>query len=335
VTTALAITIVLTGIWEWHWRDFGAVPGYRMDDALWARQRRRIDEGEGDATVLIGSSRTLFDTQLPVWQQASGRRPIELSLVGNSPLFVLEDLAKDPQFTGRLVVGVTPDLFFSGFAYKQGLLRFYRKESPSQRVSKILSMRLFEPWLAFYDEDFALFTVLRRLPWPDRPGVGPAFDVHKIEISEADRNTYLWSKVVTDASYQALVRSIWAQSIHMPPPPGTKPGDAERTADEQITRAAAAVARLKERGVSVVFVREPSAGEFVDHEKRDFPRASTWDVLLQKTQAPGIHYEDFPELQGFDIPDWSHLSHESAIRYTAALYSIIETNYPPANGSRW
>jgi hypothetical protein len=34
----------LAGAWEWYWRDFGAVPGYRDDDALWARQRRRIDE---------------------------------------------------------------------------------------------------------------------------------------------------------------------------------------------------------------------------------------------------------------------------------------------------
>ena len=113
--SALLLTVLLTSAWEWHWRAFGAVPGFRDDDALWARQRRRIDAGEGNATVLIGASRTFFDLQLPVWERLSGRRPIQLALDGTSPLFALEDLADDPSFTGRLVVGVAPDIFFSGF----------------------------------------------------------------------------------------------------------------------------------------------------------------------------------------------------------------------------
>src|ERR1700681_2411530 len=69
---ALLLAVMLTGAWEWYWRAFGAVPGFRDDDALWARQRRRIDAGEGNATVLIGASRTFFDLQLPVWERLSG-----------------------------------------------------------------------------------------------------------------------------------------------------------------------------------------------------------------------------------------------------------------------
>src|ERR1017187_4629215 len=112
---ALLLAVVLTGAWEWYWRAFGAVPGYGDDDALWAQQRRRIDAGEGNATVLIGASRTFFDVQLPVWERMSGRRPIQLALDGTSPVFALEDLASDPSFTGRLLIGVAPDIFFSGF----------------------------------------------------------------------------------------------------------------------------------------------------------------------------------------------------------------------------
>ena len=108
---ALLLAVLLTGTWEWHWRAFGAVPGFRDDDALWARQRRRIDAGDGNATVLIGASRTFFDLQLPVWERLSGRRPIQLALDGTSPLFALEDLANDPAFTGKLLMGVAPDIF--------------------------------------------------------------------------------------------------------------------------------------------------------------------------------------------------------------------------------
>src|ERR1700730_1623086 len=84
---ALLLAVALTGVWEWHWRAFGVTPGIRDDYALWARQRRKVDEGMANATVLIGASRTLFDIQLPVWERLSGRRPIQLALVGTSPLF--------------------------------------------------------------------------------------------------------------------------------------------------------------------------------------------------------------------------------------------------------
>ena len=56
--------------------------------------------------------------QLPVWEKLAGKRPIQLALEGTSPLPILEDLADDPNFTGRLLVGVAPDVFFSGFAYR-------------------------------------------------------------------------------------------------------------------------------------------------------------------------------------------------------------------------
>ena len=75
---ALVMTLLMLGMWEWHWRAFGVEPSLTNSDALWATQRRRIDHGEGNgATVLIGSSRMLFDLQLPVWQKLSGKRPIQ------------------------------------------------------------------------------------------------------------------------------------------------------------------------------------------------------------------------------------------------------------------
>jgi hypothetical protein len=332
VFAALAIAAALTGGWEWYWRDFGAVPGYRDDDGLWARQRRRIDNGEGDATVLIGASRTLFDTQLTVWERLSGRRPIQLALDGTAPLFALEDLAGDPRFTGRLLIGVAPDVFFSGFQYHKGLLRYFRKESPSQRVGKFLSIHLIEPYLAIYDPDFALFAVLRRQPWPERQGL-KGLGVRKLEVTEADRNDHMWSKVSDDPSYAALARRIWAQNFDPPTP--AEAIENQRTLDEQITRSAAAVAKLRARGIPVIFVRDPSAGDYLAFEKRDFPREKTWDVLLKKAGADGIHFEDFSELQGYDLPEWSHMTPESAERYTAALYRIIERDHALTGGAHW
>ena len=336
---ALAMFLLLMGAWEWQWRAFGVEPSIANSDALWATQRRRIDNGEGNgAIVLIGSSRMLFDLQLPLWQKLSGRRPIQLALEGTSPMFALEDLADDPDFrNGRLLVGVAPNLFFSGFAARGGVLKYMRKQSPSQRIGQWLSMHWVEPYLAFDEPDYALPKVLERQDWwPVRPGMHPYTAVRKLMIvADDDRASHIWDKLEKDPQYRAMAQGIWAQQF------ATRPGDptpaqVQHTADEQIARAAAAVAKLHKRNVEVIFVRTPSAGEYLAYEDRVFPRAKTWDVLLARSGAPGVHFQDHPEMRGFWLPEWSHLAARDAVRFTAALYAIVERDvehHRPASGA--
>ena len=332
---AMALALLLVGGWEWYWRDYGVVPSYRDDSGLWAIQRRRIDATDRESTVLVAASRIFFDVQLPVWEHLSGHRPIQLAIVGTSPLFALEDLADDQNFKGRVLVGVAPDVFFSGYEYRSGWVKYVQHQSPSERVGKWLSMHLIEPYLAFYDDDFALFTVLKRQAWPARPNKDTYMEPRKLGNTEADRNNRMWSKVEDDAEYRALARHIWDQEFHDPPPTVAEVEENKRTLDTQIARAAAAVAKLRRRGVPVLFLREPSSGEYLAFEQRDFPRAATWDVLLAKTGAPGIHFEDYPELQGFNMPEWSHMGGADADRFTAALYAVIERDYGRSQGVHW
>ena len=325
---ALVLALLLLAAWEWHWLAFGVLPTYRNSDAEWAMQRRRIDTGEGGKTVLIGSSRVLFGIQLPVWEQIAGERPIQLAIEGTSSVPILEDLADDPNFTGHLLVGVAPELFFSGFAYRGKVVPFYHKESPSQRIGNWLSMHLLEPYLAFDGHDFALPAVVLRQPWPPRPGVHQNTSVRELRVSDADRNTHMWSKVETDPAYRALVRNIWAERLSGPPPPDMdSPAKVQKLIDTQIQRAVVAVNKLRARGVQVLFVRMPSMGPYLAFESKVFPREKTWDVLLKRTGAPGIHFQDYPQLQGYDQPEWSHLSASESNRFTAALVPIIQNDF--------
>ena len=84
---------------------------------------------------------------------------------------------------------------------------------------------------------------------------------------------------------------------------------------------------MNSRGVEVVFLRAPSSGRFYEFELKRFPRESTWDVLLNRTGAPGIHFEDYPELQNYELPEWSHLSASEADRFTAALVPIVDAKF--------
>lgn len=329
---AMLMFVLLLGGWEAYWRSYGVTPSIANDNGLWALQRRRIDAGEGDATVIVASSRPFFDIQLPVWERLAGRRPIQLAFEGTSPLKFAEDLAADPHFTGRLIIGIDPQVFFQGFGLHVDALAYTRKESPSQRIGQWLSMHLIEPYLAFDDPDFALETVLARQSWPPRPGKPWLTQVRKLSQSETDRNTYLWSKVVNDPEYRELARNIWRQRFQ--PATDPPPEKLRKTIQEQIDRTAKAVAKLRARGVRVLFLRSPSDGEYLTYETRLFPRASTWEVLLAASGAPGLHFQDYPELQGYYLPEWSHMTPAEAERYTIALYGVIQRDFwgPQARG---
>jgi hypothetical protein len=249
-----------------------------------------------------------------------------LALEGTSPLFALEDLADDPKFTGRLLIGISPPLFFSGFDRRLQAIKSWERQTPSHRASQWISTTFIEPFFAFYDEDYGLMTVLKRQPWwPSRPGVNVRKDVRRLSVMDRDRNTRLWDKLEKDAEYQALAKSIWRQLFA--PPPGMTPEKGRQMAEEQINRAAAAVAKLKARGVLVIFLRPPSDGEFLEAENKGFPRERTWNVLLERTGAPGIHFEDYPELQGLTLPEWSHLNAADAERFTERLCAILQREH--------
>ncbi len=330
----VALLSLLIAGWEWYWRAYGVRPSISNSFGLWAIQRRRIDAGEGSATVLVGASRLYFDLQLPVWERLDGRRPIQLSFEGTSPLTTVEDLAADPKFTGRLIIGVAPEVFFSGYAYRARAVRYAHQESPSQRIGQWLSMRLIEPFFAFDDPDYALHTVLGRQSWPKRAGKMWFMDVRKLAETEADRNSYLWSKVETDPQYREMARNIWRQDFQ-PSDEDPSAEEARKTEKEQIDRMAKAVAKLRAQGVRVLFVRPPSTGEYLAYENREFPRARTWDALLAASGAPGIYFEDYPQLQGYYLPEWSHMTRAEAERFTAALYGIIAHDFwgPGATGA--
>jgi hypothetical protein len=149
--------------------------------------------------------------------------------------------------------------------------------------------------------------------------------VRKLSVQEIDRNTYLWHKVSDDPDYHALTRRIWQVQLGLPLQPMVDTEAKRRKLrEETIGRVAGAVAKLRARGVRVVFVRPPSSGPWQAQEQRLTPRRDSWDALLQRTGVPGVHFEDYPQLQGHTLPEWSHLGAVDAKRFTTALAPLVE-----------
>lgn len=321
---ALAVTVFVAvlGAWEIHWRREWFVPSYRNSDGLWAVTRDRIDDEAGRGVAIVGSSRVFFDVNLDTWRDVTGTLPIQLALEGTSPRPYLTHLAQETQFSGLVVVGVTEGLFFSPEAGLRGsVLRAYRGRTPADQMSQWLSMHLVEPYVAFYDSDIALFAILRRQSfWPARAGMTPELPiVRKLANLTKARQADMWNKVADHPGYRALVRERWGSSLRAPRPAPPPPEERERRMSSLLADVAADVQTIRARGGEVVFVRPPSSGPFREAEARGFPRAQTWDRLLATTGAVGVHFEDHADLQGFELPEWSHIRADQTDRFTRAL----------------
>ena len=322
----LVFLLVTAGViaWELQMRSIGLVAG-DLDDskAHWAVERRKIAAGDYDDVVIIGSSRILFDTNLDIWQELTGRRPIQLALAGTNPRPYLTDFAADPEFKGLLVVGVTPDIFFGdwlGIPLFAGLLDYWKEQSPSERfghqVGLVLSRRL-----AFLDSSYTLTALIDQVNLRNRGEIRrPYLDVWKLWETGDDRQTFLWDQIVENERLREHARVVWG-------PFDGKPMEAAGIA-RACKEAADAVKKIRARGGEVVFIRSPSAGLYYEHEQHAAPRAKTWDRLLRESGAFGIYFDDYPEMRGLEVPEWSHLSRESAERFTRAYVAVLVRDVP-------
>lgn len=321
---AVGLMIIGTAAWEYNARViWGYETGYYIDSpALWGIQRRRVDSGEAEV-ALIGSSRMVFDLDLETYENMTGVRPVMLATVGTNPRPYLTNLADDEDFKGILIMGITPGIFFRNdptFGLFGDLPSTYEDESPSKWLSQQISMWL-EPHLSFYDnENWPLFTLIERSGLENREGIGPpGFPVWKLGENDRDRGTKLFWKVEEDSDYRDHTTSVWQAGMDRRDKAGPDP----RNLDTYFAGITADIEKIRQRGGDVVFLRAPSTGSYRPRELRLHPRETHWDRLLKDTNSVGVHFEDHPELQGFRIPEWSHLHSEDAPKFTAALIPIL------------
>lgn len=330
----LVLTLVTLGGWDYYWRHVGYAPTLNDTSDLWADARTKLKASEPGRTVIIGSSRMLFDFDLDVYAQYfETEKPIQLSVVGTTPLLILEHLADDESFKGTLLCGVVPGLFFvpqgPPVEWAKNAIRRYEQWAPSQRSGHWLGMQL-EKRLAFLkQEDLTLNQLLASLEIPNRPNaqIPPQLPPYFQKMTK-DRRARLWKAATFDSPLANKIQQIWLPLFTPPPPPpGITPeafGEMYMASVESyLERAHDAVDKIRNRGGQVVFIRCPSSGKVRELETQFSPRPVFWERVLARTGAPGIHFEDYPELSGFLCPEWSHLTDDDATQFTENLMPIL------------
>ncbi len=322
------VVIAAASAWEIYCRSIGYGPTLNDNEDLWASTRRRV---KPESIVIVGDSRGWFDLDLDELQEGLGKRPVQLAMGGACAYPVLADLANDESFHGTIICSVVPRLFFAPpgtppMERGEKAVRRSHTQTPAQRASQYLAMP-FEEHVAFLkQEELTLDDLLKRLPIPNRPyaQVPPRLPPYFGTLDRERRARMIEECARPGSELQRTIQQIWLPLFTPPPPPsyipkedfGKKMGQA---IEQRFHDVAAAVQKLRARGGKIVFVRLPDSGGLKALEDRDTPRAQTWDPLLKGTGAPGIYYEDFPELSGFNCPEWSHLSAGDSVEFSKRL----------------
>jgi hypothetical protein len=322
------LTLVLVSVsiicWELYVRSKGYDASYDDDPALWSDKRKMIYEPAERSTVFIGSSRIKFDLDIDTWESITGDHAIQLACVGSNPIPILENLANDEHFKGKLVIDVTEILFFStspgNSKRPKENMKYFKEHTPAQQASFYINHFLESKFVFLNKEWLSLGAQLNSLDIPDRPGVynfkGFPSDFGRVKFN---RQEYMTDKMAGDTNIQNKVKAIWDGFRKMskePPASGAK-------LDSMLNVVKIAVDKIKARGGQVLFVRTPSSGGFLMGEKMGYPREKYWDRILAVTGCPGIHFLDYPPIANFVCPEFSHLSQTDAIIFTRYFIKIL------------
>lgn len=300
--------------------DAVVVRAFYLPDAVasergWALERRRVRRMRPPerTLVIVGDSRAQADLDLTILGRELATEPVQLSMFARSVLPPLLSLQHDPKFRGRLIVGITSAFLFDASGLHEhpswAAVNFAHTwhPTPADRVEHVLASRLNATFAAQRIDLFRLRYIAQGVPVPallgthrflsDRQAV---FEYYRPGVTEHER----W-----------VGAGIYGQITRLQAP--------EQRA-QTIEAVRLAVATMRERGVRVALVRLPSALHIRDLERVRFPRHETWEPLVRACGTTAIHFEDYPELQGFDSPDGSHLTREAATEFTRRLVAILK-----------
>jgi hypothetical protein len=321
------VVIAAASAWELYCRSIGYGPSLDDNEDLWTITRQRV---KPESIVIIGDSRGWYDLDLDELQRGLGNRPVQLAMGGGCGYPILADLADDKTFHGTIICSFVPRLFLAPpgtppMERGEKAVRRSHTQTPAQRASEYLAMPLEEHVAFLKQQDLTLEQLLKRLPIPNRSGalIPPRLPPYFGTV-DRERRARMTEECARGGKLATTIQQIWLPIFTPPPPPSYVPKDVfmakmKDAIEKRFGDTIAAVEKLRARGGKVVFVRLPVSGGLKALEDRTTPRDQTWDPLLQGTGAPGIYFEDFPELAGFNCPEWSHLSAGDSVEFSKRL----------------
>ncbi|MEO6929229.1 MAG: hypothetical protein ABI190_08695 [Casimicrobiaceae bacterium] len=308
---ALAAVLGAASLFEYSLRERGYVPTVQDDEDLWSLQADRL-LGADNPIALLGASRIQFAVDPAQVEKATGRTTAMLAINGEYPVAALRWLARDTQFRGLAIVGVdSRGLDMRHWEMQQPWVDHYRHRwTMARKIHRILLSPL-QQYLVFMRSPFAWVSLVRR----ELAGLGMPFNDYL--VMRADRVGFLDYRRTNVAAikHQRILDLIDYYRDYPPAPPQKWLGD--------LRQVSAWVAMIQARGGKVVFFREPSAGEHLALDEKNYPRAAYWDAYARVSPATMIEFRDEPAFVDMVLPDTSHIDGLDVPRFTSALLDVL------------
>lgn len=335
---AMAVLSALTIAWEAHLRNVGA---QRMEIGVeliaTAHRLKAVQSANEPQVVFVGSSRTFVGVSPRHVASGAELKHTDVSLFalpGTSARPLAEFLDDNVGFTGVVIAEVNPVVTYL--------------DSPSAFVVRIMERLQMADW--FEDAEYRLesaraslrlaaeqnaFVIrlrheLRRIvrvatgEAADELAMSDAYRGHEDGWTELRPNAAFLDFAAKDIVHAAKMLSRYARAYDY--------REWLRALDQWV----ALDARLKAKGITLIFVRYPSAGVYWEAEQMQFPNDQYWRTL--ELQFPGRcwHFRDNPEFHNLNMPDGSHLVSEDALRWSRwlgqRLRPLLERKALPSAG---
>lgn len=324
-TALVAAALVLGGI-EGAWRLSGGRPMVEDRPDLWRSVRDRASDAGSKALVLAGLSRISFAIDPAILSAAcQGREVFNLAVGGEYPLPVLEDLARDPRFTGTALVSLDVEAFLEPEAHPNAAV--YSTLPPPAGLPRFLasaeaSTRSFlEARLCIASHPYRARRVvgdLLRGRWPRAwwmtmtPERSMIFDDPTATFSEPDDQVRAPGRLGPVDRFSDLERLALDPAAPAGAPPWWS----------RVEDAAGWVERIRARGGRVVFLRMPDRLEVLRAQDPATDRRPLWRAAVRRLGAPAFHHADHPDLAGFPRRNWLHVHAENRAEFSRALLGI-------------
>jgi hypothetical protein len=310
VLMAVVFATSLAGL-EASWRKLGHRPHVSDSVLLWAYHRSRIVGGDSKVIVAIGTSRVRADLSPDVIAETFPRHQfVQLGINGaSSSVGLLTEIAEIPGFRGTILCDVLPPLLEKRRWDEQA--EFY-----AERIPKLAAFNAYV-YCQLCDHLVVVnsATSLRECLGAAAPRFGAEpnrFHVH------ADRSEDFDAAFPSQAAQAQTMREYQSRFEKM-----RKYRDLNEFRDE-IAPLVHVVARIRNNGGQVIFLRLPAGEQRLQVEEAGFPSEAYFRILADVTSA---HWIDFRGVEGypdFDCPDGSHLSPSGARKFSKGLVAALK-----------
>lgn len=313
VGVAVACAFLL-GLELWL-RLHGVLPTVDDDEQLWAIHRARASGSGPGIVITVGASRSQLAFSSEAFKARYPDTPlIRLEVDGSHPLPTFLNLARSNDVGGTMIVSLRPGHLVTDTAEPVGGIRAWEDPYDIGReverriiafaqervvVASLKTNATSTPLLSLVVEPEAHLPSHRQLP--DR---SIRADFARVDVGRA--------REMREAQWQ------------IGQPMFVDHDERARRWNDSVDEIAQAVARVRARGGTVVFVAYPICGPLRSAEDERFPRVTYWDDFASRVGAPTVHYADVPGMTDFDCPDWSHLDMRDAPAFTDLLLDELE-----------